>query len=521
MRTYLCVYFGAALVVQLATPLIARVARALNIIDVPGARKVHTKAVPRIGGVAIVAGVLAPTLAVLALGNVIGDAFREVSAQVTVLLVSAILVFAVGLLDDIRSVPARLKLLSLVGGALALAASGARIDSITLDESFAWQLGWLSWPVTVLWVVGITVAMNFIDGLDGLAAGIAAVGCGVIAVLAFLSGQTVMAVLMLALLGSLTGFLFFNFNPAKIFMGDCGSMFLGFVIAGGSLVCQAKTSALVGLALPALALGVPLFDTMFTVVRRRILDRRSIFSAERGHIHHRLLDMGLNQRAALVVIYGVTLATAGVGMLMLVTRDSGAVAVLAFGILLLLVAFRIAGASRLRETLAAVRRNSDIARKAKEERHHFEDAQLQMRRAVDFEHWWRSLCQMAESMDFERLALTHRSDENTTDTYVWQRSVKPLPPEEAVSIFLPLGAGKATGASRIELTMKVNGSLETIGRRASLFGRLLDEHDLATVASRAKVAQPAALRSMRRLLGRIDHRGVHPGKLSAKTQTNR
>jgi UDP-N-acetylmuramyl pentapeptide phosphotransferase/UDP-N-acetylglucosamine-1-phosphate transferase len=139
-----------------------------------------------------------------------------------------------------------------------------------------------------LWIVTITVCMNLVDGLDGLAAGIAAMVCGLIALLAFWTDQPAMALLMLALLGSVTGFLFFNFHPAKIFMGDGGSMFLGFLIGAGSIVCQTKTPTFVGLAVPFLALGVPVFDTAFAIVRAAL--ERRLIRPDRGHLHHRLLD---------------------------------------------------------------------------------------------------------------------------------------------------------------------------------------------------------------------------------------
>ena len=506
MKTYLCVYFGSALVVQFVTPLVARIARALNIIDKPGARKVHSSPIPRIGGVGIAIGVMALTIPVLALDNTVGQAFREVQAQVTVLLGAGAFIFLIGLLDDIRSIPAHFKLLSVVAASLILCSTGARIESISLD-SFSLHLGWMSWPVTVLWIAGITVAVNFIDGLDGLAAGIASIVTGAITVIAFSSGQIVMGVLMLSLLGSLTGFLFFNFNPAKIFMGDCGSMFLGFMIAAGSVVCQAKTSTLLGIALPALALGVPLFDTAFTFIRRRILDRRSVFSAERGHIHHRLLDKGLNQRYVVFLMYGVTLAVAGIGMLMFVTRNAGTVAVIVCALLLLLLVFRVAGASRIRETFLALQRNSSIARLAREDREHFENVQLQMRRARKFSTWWESICAMADKMGFDRLALVDHNKAGATNMYVWRRTEEELHPDDVFSVFIPLGPSAKGQATGLELAVRTEGSLETIGRRVSLFGRILDEHapDSLPLCPEEQGGQPVAVRSGQPALSSSGH----------------
>ncbi len=337
---------------------------------------------PRIGGVAIVMGTMLTILPVLLLDNRVSQALSKLAEghnQVFALLGASFVVFLVGLLDDARSIPAKVKFLALLAASLVLCSTGARIESITIDAHTVIQLGWLSWPVTILWIIAITVAMNFIDGLDGLAGGIAAIVCGVLVVLAFYGQHVVMGALMLALLGSLVGFLFFNWNPAKIFMGDCGSMFLGFMIGGASVVCQTKVQTLVGLAMPALALGVPLFDTLLTFIRRRVLNRRSIFSAERGHIHHRLLDMGIGQRMAVVLMYLVTAVMAGIALLLIFTNNNtGILAVTVCGFLLLLLVFRIAGASRFRETIAALHRNSAIAHQVRVEREAFEEVQLQL-----------------------------------------------------------------------------------------------------------------------------------------------
>lgn len=481
--TYLGIFFGAGLLVQLATPLVAQVARALNIIDRPGARKVHSAPIPRIGGVAIVLGTVLTMVPALLLDNPVGEAFRrlnEGSNQIIALLGSAFVVFLVGLLDDVRSVPAKVRLAVLLAASLVLCSTGARIESITL-HNFTIELGWWSWPVTVLWITGITVAINFIDGLDGLAGGIAVIVCGVLVVLAFQGQHTVMAVLMLALLGSLVGFLFFNWNPAKIFMGDCGSMFLGFMIGGASVVCQMKVRTLVGLALPALALGVPLFDTLLTFVRRKVLDRRSLFASERGHIHHRLMDLGLGQRMSVLLMYLVTTVMAGIGMLMMFTRNNvGSLAVILCGVLLLLLVFRVAGASRFRETVAAIHRNSAIAHQARTEREHFEEVQLQMQRARCFEDWWQTVCELASRMCFERVALMqHMPDGDTTHMYVWRRTEEELTPQDLVTMVIPLSGEVVEGASGVELSIRKQWSLETIGRRVTLFGRLIDEYGMA------------------------------------------
>ncbi len=276
-------------------------------------------------------------LSVLYLQNEIGEAFRDVRLQVTALLGSAAFIFLLGLVDDLRHLPARFKLLAELAAAGTLCLVGVRIDEISLVDGYSVSLGWFGCPLTLLWVVGITNAVNLSDGLDGLAAGISAIACGVIAALAINSDNPMMAVFALSLVGSLSGFLVFNFHPAQIFMGDCGSLFLGFTIAASSVMCMTKSSAIVGLTLPALALGIPIFDTLFSMLRR-FLERRSLFAPDRRHFHHRLLEMGLHQRHAVMIIYVLTLLSSGLGLLMIVTQDIGALLIFGGILLLLLVA---------------------------------------------------------------------------------------------------------------------------------------------------------------------------------------
>ncbi|MHC4295379.1 MAG: glycosyltransferase family 4 protein, partial [Planctomycetota bacterium] len=368
MKTYVTVYVGAAFLTIVLTPIVSRIARATNLLDAPGVRKVHKKPIPRIGGIVFVVSLLALVIPSLFLDNIIGEAFREVQMQLIALLGTGVFIYLVGLLDDIRSLRASLKLASLLAASMVICLTGSRIETITAGKWFTIELGWFAWPLTLGWITAVTVGINFIDGLDGLAAGIAAIVCGTIAVFAYHSGQIAMFVLLLGLLGSLTGFLLFNFNPAKIFMGDGGSMFIGFMIGAGSVVCQAKSATLVGIALPALALGVPILDTALTMIRRTVLDKRSIFAGERGHIHHRLLDRGLDHRTVVFVIYGMTLVAAGLGLLMLSMREGAQIAMLGGGMLFLFVAFALAGSTRVKETFTTIRNDITAAREKKEEK---------------------------------------------------------------------------------------------------------------------------------------------------------
>ncbi|MBA7506220.1 Undecaprenyl-phosphate alpha-N-acetylglucosaminyl 1-phosphate transferase [subsurface metagenome] len=482
MKTYLFVYLGSVFVALVITPAVIWLARQLSIVDVPGTRHIHAKPISHIGGVAIFLSMMCPTIAVLFLSNVIGDAFRNILPQLIMLFCAAAFIFFVGLIDDIKikGLQARIKFLAQLVAAMTVCAVGIRIKSVAVADWLTLDFGWFSWPLTLLWIVGITNAVNLSDGLDGLAAGISAVACGVIAIFAVYSGQVVMAVLMLALLGSLTGFLFFNFNPAKIFMGDSGSMFLGFTIASSSVMCSTKSHALVGLALPVLVLGIPIFDTLFSMLRR-FLERRSMFAPDRSHFHHRLLDLGLKQRHAVIVIYAVTLLAAGLGMFMMVTRNTNSLIVFLCILLLLLLVFRVVGSVRLRETIAGLREKYAVTRQIQEEVRSFESLQLLFRRVQTFEQWWQALCIAADKMDFMSIKLPLTGSDKTPRVLTWQRDGNEADPPETVKMKIPILGIKAGSRCSLEVDVNVNGSLESVGRRTALFSRLLDEHNIAAL----------------------------------------
>ncbi len=469
MTTYVVVYFGAALISMLLVPLVTRLARLYHLVDAPGPRKVHKDPIPRIGGITFILATMALVLPVFLFDNLIGESFRQEQIKYIVLLVSAAFVFTIGLIDDLRSVHPAVKFLCLIGASLAVCASGATLRSITLGP-LELQLGWVAWPLAVLWITTITVGMNFVDGLDGLAGGIAVIVCGTIALLAFWNGHPAMAVLMLALLGSVQGFLFFNFHPAKIFMGDGGAMFLGFMIGAGSLVSQAKTCTLVGLAIPVLALGVPILDAGFTVIRRSVLYRRSIFSAERGHLHHRLLDMGLNQRAIAILIYAITAIGAGIGIFMLTSNSGWSIGLFAGGLVFLVIAYGGLGGARIHETMKAIKRNQVMSRERRVGNHHFEDAQLRMSRVMSFDAWWESLGIMAEQMQFRSVELFLSDNGDSPEKHLWI-SKQNGNGDRAAEVTLPL---RELG-SEMKIRVGRNGSLEATCRNIALLGRLVDE----------------------------------------------
>lgn len=303
----------ACLVVLIATPIVHNFALQFGQVDLPSGRKLHGRPMVRLGGIAICLGVVAAFLMVISLGG--RPALFDPNARsVLVVVIGGLGFFAIGLVDDLINLAPLPRLLAqLVVSALAWKA-GVRVDLIALPGLEVVHLGWLSLPLTVLWLTGVVNAINWIDGLDGLAAGVGAIAAGASALICLQTGQTASALVMVCLLGSLLGFLVFNFNPAQIFMGDGGSYFIGFLVAGVGITGLVETSTSIAVFLPMLVLAVPLLD-MSAVILGRLIRRQSPFLADRSHLHHRLLGIGLSHRLTVLTIYALTW---GVGSLALV-----------------------------------------------------------------------------------------------------------------------------------------------------------------------------------------------------------
>jgi UDP-GlcNAc:undecaprenyl-phosphate GlcNAc-1-phosphate transferase len=267
----------------------------LGVFDEPDARKVHKGLMTRLGGLGIYAGFLAGFL-------VYGDFSRPMLG----LLTSASFVTAVGYYDDIKNISPKFKLLGQIVAALILMVFGVHLEYLTIPftESIV-DIGILGYPLSILWVVGICNAVNLIDGLDGLASGVSAIAAISIGVVAYVSGLIMVAALCIILVGSILGFLKWNFHPATLFMGDCGSLFLGFVLAVFSLMGMSEGATLIALFVPVFILGIPVLDTLFAIIRRH-RQHKPIFQADKGHFHHQLLNMGLSHRDTVLFIYAIT-----------------------------------------------------------------------------------------------------------------------------------------------------------------------------------------------------------------------
>lgn len=283
------------------TPLVRRFAFKIGAIDIPkDNRRMHKKPTPRIGGLAIIFGFTVATLC-----------FAQPSRQLYGTLSGAAIIAIMGVIDDCKNLPAKLKFVIQIIAALVVVFAGdIKIDVFTnpnfLSDNPYWVLPeWLSVTLTVIWIVFITNAVNFIDGLDELAAGVSAIMSISLVFISIRVGEYSIAILGIALMGSCFGFLPFNFNPAKIFMGDTGSTFLGFMLATLSIQGVFKSYAVISFAVPLLILGLPLFDALFAMIRR-ILRGQSPMTADRGHLHHRLVDMGFSQKQTVFILYAIS-----------------------------------------------------------------------------------------------------------------------------------------------------------------------------------------------------------------------
>lgn len=305
------------------TPLMIRLAPVLGALDKPNERKVHQGLMPRLGGLAIY---LAFVCGVLLLDKTT-DLFAG-SSVLIYLLLSCGLVVACGFVDDIINISPKIKLLIQVAAALLFIQGGAYVDFITNPFTGGQiSLGFLGIPVTVLWLVGISNAVNLIDGLDGLSAGTSAIAALTMAFVCWTQGNLAIAFLALILAMAILGFLRYNFNPARIFMGDCGSLFLGFALAALAVMGLSKAATTISIFIPFLILGIPVFDTFFAVIRRLSL-RRPIMEADKGHLHHQLLALGLNQRQTVLCIYGVNILMGSAAILLAVLTAPQAILVL-------------------------------------------------------------------------------------------------------------------------------------------------------------------------------------------------
>lgn len=294
MQIYIVSFVIAVAVAYFATPHVKELAIKAGAMDTPNERKVHREPIPRMGGLAIYFGVVAAVFISM-----------KINHEILGILVGGSIMLAVGIIDDIKQLSAKIKLAGQILAAMALIAFGVRIEWLTNPFGSMIYLDYLSIPVTILWIVAVTNTVNLIDGLDGLAAGVSSIASITILFVALQQNLWMVALLTAAIAGSALGFLFHNFNPAKIFMGDTGSLFLGYMLAAVSIMGAVKGAATIALFVPIVALGLPIMDTAFAIIRR-YHHGVPIFRPDKGHLHHRLLAMGLSQKQVVLSMYVIS-----------------------------------------------------------------------------------------------------------------------------------------------------------------------------------------------------------------------
>ncbi len=404
METGIALFLSSLFLGLLLTPSVSKLGAHYGIVDQPSGRKVHELPTPRIGGVAIYFSFLLTLLGYLLYSHQLIEDFPETRAFWV--LAGASIVFLMGLLDDVFRLRPSIKFGVQIISALLACHGGLRISDVLLPWRLSFQLGWFSIPVTVFWFLLVVNAINLIDGLDGLAAGVSLFVCLALLLLGIMRANYQLAISLAALAGACLGFLFFNFNPASIFMGDSGSYFLGFMIAALSISGSVKSQAAVAILIPMVALGVPLFDTILAPIRRFILGKDP-FMPDKGHIHHKLLAMGLTQRRVVLVMYAGT-ACLGILALMLVYAQSWQSGlILLFLCIAAVVAVKKVGYIKHIAVSAVIRWLHDITEAVglKKDRRKFLDCQLSIGRSVNHDELWHYITDAVRQLKIDSAEL--------------------------------------------------------------------------------------------------------------------
>lgn len=292
-------FISAVIISFMMTPPARKLAIKVGALDVPKSpRKIHNKPIPYFGGLAIYISIMACMFVYMP--------HTEISLHV---MAGATIIVLTGIVDDMYDLPAKVKLLMQIVAALVAIKGGVQIHFITnplSDTGMSYLLSWLSYPLTLFWIVGITNTINLIDGLDGLASGVASIAATTLLFTASKMGYDFIVMQCAIIAGASLGFLPFNFNPAKIFMGDAGALLLGYMLAVTSVMGMVKSVAAVALAVPVFALGLPIFDTTFAIIRR-FINKKPIMEADKEHLHHKLMKSGLNQRQTVLIMYFISM----------------------------------------------------------------------------------------------------------------------------------------------------------------------------------------------------------------------
>ncbi len=320
------------------TPYTIRLAQKVGAVDYPNDRRINKKPMPRLGGLAVIAGFMVSAIYLIITMSIekkVNFAEEGLNRKLMGCLLGAIILGITCYIDDVKDIKPLVKLAGQVIAAIVVVSSGVLIDNFTIPfkENNVMLNEVFSFVLTVGWIVGITNAINLIDGLDGLSSGITLISCISLLIIFALNESPLIAIILItALAGAIVGFLPYNFNPAKTFIGDVGSNFMGFAIAVISILGVAKTYTAIVIIAPIIVLALPIFDTLWAIVRRIVKTKsiKGVFKADKGHLHHRLMAKGYTQKQAVLILYGIT---ATLGMVAIILLDSGIWKALSFALL--------------------------------------------------------------------------------------------------------------------------------------------------------------------------------------------
>lgn len=404
MRTYLVAFVLSLLAGLVLTRVMRDLALRWGLYDSGGGRKIHKRPIPRVGGVAVLLSMAIPLLGLSFWDNDISREFLTDTPLLISILGGGGLLAAVGLWDDLRDTRAIVKLAAQVIAAVIVFAVGIRIEGISVPFLTVVPLGVFSLMATVFWMVLVTNAVNLIDGMDGLAGGVVVLAGGTLFVMSVIEDNALAALLLACIVGATMGFLAYNVNPASIFLGDTGSLVLGFLLAVISVHSSQKSYTLFSIVAAMLALGLPIFDLSLAVVRR-YLSGQPIFRADQHHVHHRLLRMGLSQSQSVVVLFGGAIVLEGLALVFIYADDALSALAIAAVVPLIVVAVRFLGYGQLIRSARRARLLEQVESDASDRTRAVTALRRELRVATSVAELWGAVEQHAENLGLERLQL--------------------------------------------------------------------------------------------------------------------
>ena len=464
------------------------VAARLDVFDLPSPVKRNARVTPRLGGIAIVAGIGGGA----ALGYLVHCLGREAwsargALQAASLAAAAGFVFLVGLVADVRTVSSGYKFAALLAAAGFVASSGLFEPPASDSATPATWLPVLSRIGMIGWIVVVAVAIDLIDGLDGLASGLVLLAASVLAATLLLGGHFAAAILPLAIAGSSLGFLFFNWHPARTAAGDCGSLTMGFLLGVSMALANGSVGFVGGTVLPSIALIIPITDAALTLVRRFLSPRRGLFTPGGGQIHHCLLGRGIRHHHAVMILLLVSVLAVVVGTLAILNGTGGGVAGLILLLPLVWGTFRLAGSARTDEMIVALRTKHQLDRHSRHFAAMFEEMRGEFDQVETFSQWWEACCSAASRLDFGGLELTIDLIDGRRRHLRWTHGDAALATSKCIETVLPIDAQSGVDA-KAELTVRVSAvrSTETVAQRLSLISRLVTDCSLADARRRER-----------------------------------